>query len=141
MKRCLVILLLGFALVCIIFSCKSGQLSCKNFRTGEFYFYSKTSGIGYKIIRDSTTQQEVVLHSNDTSFWRIQWIDDCKFIARWVSETEDVPEDLKKHYLTHITCIEILETNNDYYINRASLDSFNSSINKIDTVWLNPKKL
>jgi hypothetical protein len=136
-----VIPLLGFALSYVAFSCKPKQLNCKNLRTGEFYFYSKTSGKNYKILRDSSIQQEIILHTNDTSFWSVQWIEDCKFIARWVSETENILEDLKKFYLAHITCIEILETNNDYYINRASLDSFNSPINKIDTIWLRVKNM
>ncbi len=118
---------------------RSGKVSCKELRNGVFHFYGKQSKDYYIILRQDSLQREVNVATNDTSFWKVDWVDDCIFSLKYSSGGRNRSEEEKKFLLNHITVIQIQKITADYYVVKGSLDSLNSRFNLIDTVWMQPK--
>lgn len=109
--------------------------NCNSVHKGEFYFYPKSSNKKYKIIRDAKIQKEITLINNDTSVFKIDWIDDCTYTLEHISGGAKLPEGMKrpKIYTQFITI------KNNYYLFKACMDSIKSKYCLNDTMWTKSK--
>jgi hypothetical protein len=115
------------------------NVDCKKFRNGKFHFYGKQSSVHFLILRQDSIQREVNVYTNDTSYWKIKWVDHCTYTANYLSGGGIKFEKEKNFLLNHTTFIQIQKTTSDYYIVKGALDSLNSKLNVVDTVWLRVK--
>ena len=84
-------------------------------------------------------QKEVNVATNDTSYWKVDWIDDCTYTANYLFGGGMKSEDEQTFLRSHTTIIQIQKTTPDYYIIKGALDSLNSKMNVVDTVWMRAK--
>jgi len=113
--------------------------TCNKVRNGIFYFYAKNTNEKFKLIRSDTLQQEINLSKGDTSFWKINWLDNCAFSIKFLNTTKVMPQDEKVFRNSHIIVSRILKVSSEYYTYVAGLDSLNSKYTSTDTVWISLK--
>lgn len=118
---------------------KRPNLPCKSVKKGSFYFYGKTTGVHYKIIRNDSLQMEVNRTSNDTSFWKIDWIDDCSYKLKYLYGGGSTVAGIKDFLAKHTTFIQIREVQPRFYVFKVALDSLNSAEFDVDTAWMKAK--
>src|SRR5215213_6278212 len=87
-KLCIVIL------VCISSFCKSQtSITCKDFRTGNFYAYPKNAADRSVIVRDEKTQKETNPVNGDSILWKIDWKGDCSYKLKYISGGKTLPKE------------------------------------------------
>lgn len=112
---------------------------CSDVKYGHFYFYGKSTGNSYQIIREDSLQLEVNANTNDTSFWKINWIDECSYKLKYLHGGGSNFSQMKDFLIKHTTCIQIREVKPEFYVFKVSLDSFNSNMSLVDTAWMKAK--
>lgn len=113
---------------------------CKTIQNGTFYFYPPDQKDGFKLIRNDSLQVEVELKTNDTSFWKIQWINECVCTSKFISTTKKkVPKEFLDMVNNHIMFMEVMEVTDKYYRMRVRVDSLSNSEYYEDKIWLQPK--
>lgn len=113
---------------------------CKSIQTGTFYFYPPDQKDGFKLIRNESMQVEVELKTKDTSFWKIQWVNDCVCTSTFISTTKKkVPKEFLSYVKSHIMYMEVVEVNEKNYKMRIYTDSLSNKEYYEDVVWRNPK--
>jgi len=112
--------------------------NCKKVKTGTFYFYPAESKRQYVIVRDSSVQKEIDLKTNETTFFQVNWQNDCTFSTSFIKTTRILSE--RENFLLHFhnITIKILATNQDFYICKLAIDSLGSDP-VIDTLWFKSK--
>lgn len=115
------------------------KLNCKKVKIGTFYFYPAESKQPYMIVRDRSFQKEINLKTNETSFFQVNWQNDCMFNMRLIKTTRALSAFENSLFRSHTTTIKILVINQDFYICKLGIDSLNSKP-VIDTLWFKPKK-
>lgn len=113
---------------------------CKAIQNGTFYFYPEDQKKGYKLIREDTLQMEIELKTRDTSFWKIQWIDDCTCSSKFISMTKKkVDKNFLEYLNNHIAFMEVLEVEDKFYKMRIYSDSLTNDEYLEAMVWRQPK--
>lgn len=112
--------------------------NCKKIKTGTFYFYPAESKQQYMIVRDRFLQKEINLKTNDTSFWKVNWQNDCTFSLKFIKITLPLSEFENSFFHSHNTVIKILAIYQDFYVFKQGLDSLNSK-SVTDTLWFKPR--
>ena len=79
------------------------------------------------------------MNTGDTSYWKIKWLSDCTFSASYISGGPQQSEEEKDFLTHHQTVVQILEITPEYYIVEGSLDSVNSEMSIVDTIWIKGK--
>lgn len=130
-------LMLQLILVSLFTNCQLEQQNCDSLKKGNFYFYPSGSGLKYKIIRQDSIQTEIRLNTGDTSCWKVQWIENCRFTIKFLYGSN--PEVTKSLSNSHIIVMQILEIKKNYYVFRASRDSITSTFHITDTLWMNSR--
>src|ERR1700761_9740552 len=75
---------------------------CAKVRTGIFYFYpAMDPSQSYIIDRNDTVQEEIDVKTGDTSYYRVQWKNDCEFGLIFIRDTEKMPEEKREFMATH----------------------------------------
>lgn len=123
----------------LFIQCHSNNIGCKDLKNGRFHFYGKHSEIHFLLIRQDSIQKEVNVVSNDTSYWKLKWINDCTYTANYLSGGGMKSEDEQKFLRSHTTIIEIQKATPEFYIIKGALDSLNSKMTVVDTVWMRAK--
>ncbi|MCU7550898.1 hypothetical protein OCK74_17390 [Chitinophagaceae bacterium LB-8] len=123
----------------LFIQCQSNSISCKDIKNGKFQFYSKRSGERYLVIRQDTLQKELNINTGDTSYWKVKWLSDCTFSATYLSGGPEKTEEEKDFLTRHQTVVQILKITPTYYIVEGSLDSINSDMSIVDTIWIKGK--
>jgi len=114
------------------------KLNCKRVKIGTFYFYPAESKQQYIIVRDSFFQKEINLKTNETSFFQVNWQNDCTFSMRLIKTTRALSEFESSLFRSHTTTIKILAINQKFYTYKLVINSLNSKP-VIDTLWFKPK--
>lgn len=109
--------------------------NCAAIHIGEFYYYPSTSNRKYKLIRDSGTQKEINLTTNDTSIFKITWLDDCTYSLERISGIPKYQEGLKRPKLY----IQFSTLKSNYYLFKGCKDFLHSNYCFKDTIWMNSK--
>jgi len=84
-------------------------------------------------------QKEINLVTKDTSYWKVNWIDECTYTANYLSGGGMKSEEEQNFLRSHTTILQIMNSTPAFYIIKGSLDSLNSKMSIIDTVWIKPK--
>ncbi|MDB5199784.1 MAG: hypothetical protein JWO92_1747 [Chitinophagaceae bacterium] len=134
-----IIFILLFLFAGLFIQCHTSTKTCRDVKNGRFHFYGKELNKHYEIIRQDTLQKEVNLSTGDTSFWKVSWIDECTYTARYLFGGGEKSEEEKNFLLTHITFIQIQKATPKYYIVLGALDSLSSTFRIVDTVWMQAK--
>jgi len=123
-----------FLFILVSFSCLSKRevQNCNEIKKGDFYFYPRTSSVKYSIIRNGEFQKEVILGTKDTTYWKMNWIDDCSYTLDYVSGGPEI----FKEYPHYKTYIRILDVALNYYIMNVTLEK--QSMSETDTIWRSP---
>lgn len=121
------------------FSCKMAD-KCNRIRDGEFYFYSKDS-TETLISRKDSLQVEITYTSKetDTSYWRLQWKNNCVFTLAFLKSTRRMPEAERKFYMSGNMVSEILSVHKKFYVFKATFSSYVATP-IVDTVWFERRK-
>jgi hypothetical protein len=91
------------------------------------------------VIRQDSLQKELNLNTGDTTYWKVNWLDDCTFLAHYISGGLAKSDEEKDFLHNHKTVVQILKITPEYYIVEGSLDSLNSEMSIIDTIWIQGK--
>ena len=119
----------------IILSAQSKALDCSSVREGTFYFYPLKSQEQFVIIRDGSIQKEINSKTSDTSFWKVDWINDCVLNLKFIRSNQSMSNAQKFFFSSHITVIKVLGITKDYYVFNGGLDSISRN-SAVDTLWL-----
>lgn len=91
------------------------------------------------IIRDGSIQREVNTKTLDTSFWKVDWVNDCVLNLKFIRSSQPMSNAQKSFFSSHITTVQVLGITKDYYIFKGGLDSISRINNTTDTLWLKPR--
>lgn len=123
----------------VILLAQSKDFNCQKIKVGTFYFYPLKSDDRFKIIRKGLIQMEINTKTSDTSFWKINWINDCVLNLRFVRSTKPIPDAQKSFLNSHFTIVQVLGVTKAYYVFKGGLDSISRINSTMDTVWLKPR--
>jgi hypothetical protein len=135
MRKLIHLLLLSFPLIAI------GQKApdCSKIRTGTFYFYPTGSDQSYIINRNDSVQEEIDVKAADTSFYRVEWKNDCEFGLVFIRDSEVLPAEKKDFMATHTVYCEVLKVTKKYYVFKGRLDPDPGVDIPADTLWVRPR--
>lgn len=70
------------------------SIPCKNFKTGQFEINFENSDFKYSLTRNAETQVEINPDGNKV-YYSIEWLDDCKYLAKFDSNKMALNEEMK----------------------------------------------
>ncbi|MBL0883820.1 MAG: hypothetical protein IBJ16_10830 [Chitinophagaceae bacterium] len=106
---------------------------------GRFHSYSK-KGDHIQITRIDGIQQDVNMNTLDTTYWKINWLDNCRFTAVYLSGAGPKNNAEKLLYQTSILYFDIKEIADDYYIGTTTIKAAEGNSIFTDTTWLVEQK-
>jgi len=118
---------------------KGAKSNCNSVKNGRFYFNPANSKKSFTVIRKGGMQAEIDLQTHDTSFWRVNWLEDCRFTAKFIRKSLPMQEKERMFYSSHIVVFKISAVTDDYYLFRAGIDSIENVNSLSDTMWVKPK--
>lgn len=130
-------LLLFMAAMSVITACSEKKtFDCSHLKNGVFVFHPRGDKDGYIISREGGFQKEVVEGNTDTSFFKIDWKDDCSYKLSYL-RGGDHPEELKEMMLKETVITNILGVSKDYYLINVNVNGSLLEETVIpDTIWL-----
>jgi len=138
MKNINFILILAILFPGLIFGQKK-PADCRKIKEGIYYIYPPNYKAGFQLIRNGDTQIEINNTTKDSSFWKIQWPDDCTCYAKFIRKNVPESTEFLQFLNTHTAFFKVLSVTKDYYIFKIGLDSANNRENLIDTAWYKPR--
>ena len=138
MRKRVVDFLIALFLSPIILSAQSKALNCGSIREGTFYFYPLNPQGKFKVIRDGFIQKEINSKTSDTSFWKIDWTNDCVLSLKFIRSSQQMSNAQKLFFGSHITVIKVIGIRKEYYLFSGGLDSISRN-SAVDTLWLKPR--
>jgi len=112
---------------------------CNKVKNGTFYFYPVSSKREFIIVRRNLVQEEINLKTNDTTFWKVNWENNCVFVLTFIRKTQPISDIEKSFYNSHITVFKVLKVTEDYYAFKGGLDSVHNARALTDTPWFKAK--
>jgi hypothetical protein len=122
-----------------LISLAQNKTSCNDLHNGFSYYYPRNSAERYCSIRQGDTAYEVNLVQNDTSVWRIHWLDDCTFSEKYISGGKKIPPQSLRVLKQHTLIYEITGVTDEYYLFTGRFDKKSNLPVQIDTAWLHEK--
>lgn len=116
------------------------KFNCDSVRKGRFHTYSKTTGAHIIISRIDGIQQDVNTVTKDTTYWKIDWLNSCRFAATYLSGAGPKTEEQKLLFQNTILYFDVLEMTNEYYVGTTTVKAPNGTSSFTDTTWMNEKK-
>lgn len=135
MKNHHIFLLLAFTSCIMLFSFHPKEFNCSNLHKGRFHAYSRSTGAHIIISRIDGIQQDVNTVTKDTTYWKIDWLNSCRFAATYLSGAGPKNEDQKLFYQNTILYFDILEMTNEYYVGTTTVKAPNGTSKFSDTTW------
>jgi hypothetical protein len=132
--------LVVFSLILVLFfSFMATPPDCNALKTGRFHSYTK-KGDHIQITRIDGIQQDVNTQTKDTTYWKIEWLGNCRFAASYLSGAGPKNEAEKRLYENTILYFDIKEIADDYYIGTTTVKASNGMSVFTDTTWLVARK-
>ena len=131
-----------YGLIAILFMASSFYVAvpdCNTLRVGQFHSYTK-KGDHIQITRIDGIQQDVNMRTKDTTYWKIDWLGNCRFAAAYLSGAGPKTETEKRLYENTILYFDIKEIADDYYVGTTTVKAPNGNSVFTDTTWLIQKK-
>jgi hypothetical protein len=112
---------------------------CNSLKTGRFHSYTK-KGEHIQITRIDGIQQDVNTTTKDTTYWKIDWLGNCRFAASYLSGAGPKNDTEKRLYENTILYYEVKEIADDYYVGTTTVKAPNGNSMFTDTTWLIARK-
>lgn len=125
-------------IVCLSSFMKSAP-DCNALKTGRFHSYTK-KGDHVQITRIDGIQQDVNTNTKDTTYWKIDWLGNCRFAASYLSGAGPKNDTEKRLYENTILYFDIKEIADDYYVGITTVKAPNGNSVFTDTTWLIKRK-
>jgi len=138
MKKGFISFLIWFILPLFMFG-QSARVKCNKVKSGTFYFYPAASQKEFIIKRKNSIQKEINVTTSDTTFWKINWKNNCVFELKFIRKNQPISDNEKSFYNSHITVFKILKITKDYYTFTGGLDSVSNTSALADTLWFKAK--
>lgn len=97
---------------------------CKDYHNGTFKLIDSVNNREYLIQRGNDMQVEINLHTGDTTKFRVDWADECKYYLTIIDGKEDIMDFYKGKKLI----IEIAEVYEDGYKFSAQMEGYKPKI-------------
>lgn len=116
--------------------------NCRAVKNGHFYSYLKSESTWSEIFRNGDTHIEVKKNTNDTMFYRVNWLSPCTFTFDYVRSTlrfELGQEQFNKSFKTNV---EIRYVGEKFYTYKATMSSslYPKELIVEDTIWTKSMK-
>jgi hypothetical protein len=122
----------------VFVDCSSSSDTRRNLKSGTFHFYTPEQ-VHFIILKQDTLDAEVNTQTGDTSYWRVQWLNDSTYNSMFVRKT--IPDTgLRQQFnLESKTQIRIKAIEPTYYLFESHSTYKDTKFTYADTVWFNPK--
>ena len=125
--------------VALVFgACSSHSHAGRNLKSGTFHFYSP-EGVHFLILKQDTLHAEVNPDTGETSYWRVQWLDDSTYISTFIRKTNPDTGLRQQFNLEAKTQIYIKAVTPTYYLFESHSNYKDKTFTYKDTVWFQPK--
>jgi hypothetical protein len=128
------------AFLFIVFGFKAIEPDCTQLKKGIFHSYSKKNGAHIIINRIDSIQQDVNTKTNDTTYWKIDWLSNCRFAATYLSGSGPKTSEEKNFYQSTTLFFEVTEIADNYYVGTSTVKAPNGTSTSTDTTWLIERK-
>lgn len=108
---------------------------CSTLKVGKFHTYTKR-GDHIQITRIDGIQQDVNTRTKDTTYWKIDWLSNCRFAATYLSGAGPKDDAEKRLYQNSILYFDIKEIADNYYVGTTTVKAPNGNSIFTDTTWL-----
>lgn len=108
---------------------------CSTLKVGRFHSYTK-KGDHVQITRIDGIQQDVNIRIKDTTYWKIEWLGNCKFAATYLSGAGPKDDAEKRLYQSSILYFDVQTIADDYYVGTTTVKAPNGNSVFTDTTWL-----
>jgi len=108
---------------------------CTQLKKGKFHSYNK-QGIHIIINRIDGIQQDINTQTKDTTYWKIDWLDNCRFAASFLTGSGPKTPEEKNFYQSTVLFYEVIEIADNYYIGTTTVKAPNGTSSSTDTTWL-----
>lgn len=108
---------------------------CTQLKKGRFHSYTK-QGTHIIINRIDSIQQDINTKTRDTTYWKIEWLGNCRFAATYLSGGGPKSAEEKNVYLSTTLFYEVTELADNYYIGTTTVKAPNGTSSFADTTWL-----
>lgn len=112
---------------------------CTQLKKGRFHSYTK-QGIHIIINRIDGIQQDINTKTNDTTYWKIDWLGNCRFAATYLTGSGPKTVEEKKFYQSTVLFYDVKEIADNYYIGTTTVKAPNGTSSSTDTTWLVEKR-
>ena len=105
-------------LISITLACKQGanKQDCAKFKTGRFFYESKTTADKFIIERGDSLQKEINEVTGKISTMKISWLSDCEYeLTQFYDETPG-SNLIEQHPKGRILTTTILEASDSFYV-------------------------
>lgn len=124
----------------VIFGFTAIEPNCTQLKKGTFHSYSKRTGAHIIINRIDGIQQDVNTQTNDTTYWKIDWLNNCRFAATYLTGSGPKTTEEKNFYQSTTLFFEVKEIADNYYIGTSTVKAPNGTSTSTDTTWLVERK-
>lgn len=140
MARKIFTLLIVFSISTILISFIIPKLDCTQLKKGVFHSYSKTTGAHIIITRMNGVQQDINTNTNDTIYWKIDWLSDCRFAATYLTGSALKTPEEKALYQSSFLFYEVKVVADNYYVGTTTIKAPNGNSTSTDTTWFTAKR-
>jgi hypothetical protein len=127
--------LLLFAATVILFMSFITTPDCTQLKKGRFHSYNK-QGTHIVINRIDGVQQDINTKTNDTTYWKIDWLANCRFAATYLTGSGPKTPEEKNFYQSAVLFYEVNVIADNYYIGTTTVKATNGTSVSTDTTWL-----
>jgi len=108
---------------------------CTQLKKGIFHSYNK-QGTHIIINRIDGIQQDINTKTNDTTYWKIDWLADCRFAATYLTGSGPKTPEEKNFYQSAVLFYEVKVIADNYYVGTTTVKATNGTSSSMDTTWL-----
>ena len=115
---------------------------CSSLKNGHFYSYLKNESTWSEIFRSGDIQIEVKKNTNDTMFYKVNWLEPCKFNFDYIKSTLVYEPGQEQFYKSFKTTVEIKYVEEKFYTYIATMTSpqYPKQLIVEDTIWTKSMK-
>lgn len=133
------LLFLTFIFVINSAFCQSNKTECISVKNGIFFSYPKNSNDKYVCKREGTYQHEKNLVTGDTTVYKVDWINDCEYVLKFITSNAKMSAAEKDFWDKHKLVYTIIRVAENYYTFNGYADKSSNLVLVTDTMWLNEK--
>src|SRR5438045_7746793 len=132
--------LLYVLILCPFITFSQNPISCKDLHNGQFYFYSQSSPARLIYSRKQEVQIEKDLTTGDSTFWEVEWLNDCTYSLQYKGGGENEGA-YYAMFRKHKGIVVISNITSNYYVYTMYLDKESDIVMSSDTLWIKEKKV